>query len=223
MRVSTPATPCLFPLGLLLKLVTFFLSKNVLPFICHVSYLLSYRLSLTACLPSLLLYCLRLHGYLVHYPFFLSIHDYHKVVHLGRSAFPTDEVCPGYDRVGRCSTEPTHITVHASTGNHAVFRIVISSRESYISVVSTPAHRSCGLTERDALDPTSMTRSGGSTKIKDSLPTGVGKTVVFVSLLEWLQAFAGNTQATPSLVIVNSVGLARQAADQARNPPSTGR
>lgn len=47
------------------------------------------------------------------------------------------------------------------------------------------------------------------------LPTGAGKTVVFVSLLERLQAFSGNSQATPSLVIVDSVGLAQQAADQA--------
>lgn len=56
----------------------------------------------------------------------------------------------------------------------------------------------------------------GSTKIGVSLPTGAGKTVVFVSLLERLQALAENPQATRSLVIVNSVELARQAADQAR-------
>ena len=56
----------------------------------------------------------------------------------------------------------------------------------------------------------------GSTKIGVSLPTGAGKTVVFVSLLERLKALPGNLQATRSLVIVNSVELARQAADQAR-------
>ena len=56
----------------------------------------------------------------------------------------------------------------------------------------------------------------GSTKIGVSLPTGAGKTVVFVSLLERLQALPGNSQATRSLVIVNSVELARQAADHAR-------
>jgi len=66
MRVSTPATPCLFLLGLFLKLVDFFFSKNVLPLI-HVSYLLSCRFSLTAWLPSLLLYCLRMYGYPVGY------------------------------------------------------------------------------------------------------------------------------------------------------------
>ena len=56
----------------------------------------------------------------------------------------------------------------------------------------------------------------GSTKIGVSLPTGAGKTVVFVSLLERLQAPPGNPEATRSLVVVNSVELARQAADQAQ-------
>ena len=56
----------------------------------------------------------------------------------------------------------------------------------------------------------------GSSKIGVSLPTGAGKTVVFVSLLERLQELSGNPQATRSLIIVNSVELARQAADQAR-------
>ena len=56
----------------------------------------------------------------------------------------------------------------------------------------------------------------GSTKIGVSLPTGAGKTVVFVSLLERLQELPRSPEATRSLVIVNSVELARQAADQAR-------
>ena len=56
----------------------------------------------------------------------------------------------------------------------------------------------------------------GSTKIGVSLPTGAGKTVVFVSLLERLRALSGSPEATRSLVIVNSVELARQAADHAR-------
>jgi len=56
----------------------------------------------------------------------------------------------------------------------------------------------------------------GSTKIGVSLPTGAGKTVVFVSLLEQLQASPRNPETTRSLVIVNSVELARQTADQAR-------
>ena len=140
MRVSTPATPCLFPLGPLLELVTFFFSKDVLPFIRHVSYLLSYRLSLTACLPSLLLYCLRLHGYLVHYPFFLGHTRLPQSCSPWPFGVPTDEVYPGHDRAGRCSTEPMHITMHASTGTHTIFRVPTPSQEPYISVVSTPAH-----------------------------------------------------------------------------------
>ena len=56
----------------------------------------------------------------------------------------------------------------------------------------------------------------GSTKIGVSLPTGAGKTVVFVSLLERLQGLSRSPEATRSLVIVNSVELARQAAGQAR-------
>ena len=56
----------------------------------------------------------------------------------------------------------------------------------------------------------------GSTKIGVSLPTGAGKTVVFVSLLERLQTLLRSPGATRSLVIVSSVELARQAADQAR-------
>lgn len=56
----------------------------------------------------------------------------------------------------------------------------------------------------------------GSTKIGVSLPTGAGKTVVFVSLLERLQSLSRSPEATRSLIIVNSVELARQAANQAR-------
>lgn len=57
----------------------------------------------------------------------------------------------------------------------------------------------------------------GYTKIGVSLPTGAGKTVVFVSLLERLQTLSRTTpEAARSIVIVNSVELARQAANQAR-------
>ena len=43
---------------------------------------------------------------------------------------------------------------------------------------------------------------GGSTKIGVSPPTGAGKTVVFVSLLEWLSVLSGNPKLTRSLVIL---------------------
>ena len=55
----------------------------------------------------------------------------------------------------------------------------------------------------------------GSAKIGVLLPTGAGKTMVFMTFLERLQALSGNPEATRSLVIVNSVELVRQVADQA--------
>jgi ATP-dependent helicase IRC3 len=49
-----------------------------------------------------------------------------------------------------------------------------------------------------------------------SLPTGAGKTAVFISLLSWLEPRKSRPDAKRSLVIVNSIGLARQAAAQAK-------
>lgn len=49
-----------------------------------------------------------------------------------------------------------------------------------------------------------------------SLPTGSGKTVIFLHLLSRLQPPASNPGATQSLVLVNSIELARQTAEQAR-------
>lgn len=54
----------------------------------------------------------------------------------------------------------------------------------------------------------------GRTRIGVSLATGAGKTVVFLTLLSRLQPPAGSPSATRSLVIVNSIELARQAARQ---------
>lgn len=56
----------------------------------------------------------------------------------------------------------------------------------------------------------------GCNKIGVSLPTGAGKTVVFVSLISRIAARPEKSEATRSLVVVNSVELARQAAEQAR-------
>ncbi|KAI0639485.1 P-loop containing nucleoside triphosphate hydrolase protein [Trametes polyzona] len=56
----------------------------------------------------------------------------------------------------------------------------------------------------------------GSTRIGVSLPTGSGKTTVFISLLSRLEAPRDAPEATRSLVIVNSIELARQTAAQAR-------
>lgn len=53
------------------------------------------------------------------------------------------------------------------------------------------------------------------TRIGVSLPTGAGKTAVFISLLSRISPPKNNLVATRSLVIVNSIELARQAAAQA--------
>jgi len=54
----------------------------------------------------------------------------------------------------------------------------------------------------------------GHTRLGVSLPTGSGKTTVFVSLLSRLSPPAANESATRSLIIVNSIELARQSAEQ---------
>lgn len=48
-----------------------------------------------------------------------------------------------------------------------------------------------------------------------SLPTGSGKTTAFLSLLSQIPAPLSNPNATRSLVVVNSIELARQSAEQA--------
>ncbi|KAI9445021.1 P-loop containing nucleoside triphosphate hydrolase protein [Lactarius indigo] len=58
--------------------------------------------------------------------------------------------------------------------------------------------------------------SSGASRIGVSLPTGAGKTAVFVSLLSRLEPRKGQPSATKSLVIVNSIELAKQAAAHAR-------
>jgi ATP-dependent helicase IRC3 len=58
--------------------------------------------------------------------------------------------------------------------------------------------------------------SSGASRIGVSLPTGAGKTAVFISLLSRLEPRKGEPSATKSLVIVNSIELAKQAAAQAR-------
>ncbi|KAH9044720.1 P-loop containing nucleoside triphosphate hydrolase protein [Lactarius pseudohatsudake] len=58
--------------------------------------------------------------------------------------------------------------------------------------------------------------STGASRIGVSLPTGAGKTAVFISLLSRLEPRKGQPSATKSLVIVNSIELAKQAAAHAR-------
>jgi len=57
--------------------------------------------------------------------------------------------------------------------------------------------------------------ASGVTRIGVSLPTGSGKTTVFLSLLSQIPSPPTNPNATRSLVIVNSIELARQSAEQA--------
>jgi ATP-dependent helicase IRC3 len=57
----------------------------------------------------------------------------------------------------------------------------------------------------------------GVSRIGVSLPTGAGKTAVFISLLSSLEPRNGRPDATRSLVIVNSIQLAKQAAAQAKH------
>lgn len=87
---------------------------------------------------------------------------------------------------------------------------ILSHRHAHTAALKLrPYQEACLQSCLDAL-------KNGSTKIGVSLPTGAGKTVVFVILLERLQALSRSPEATRSLVIVNSVELARQAAEQAR-------
>ncbi|OSD03148.1 P-loop containing nucleoside triphosphate hydrolase protein [Trametes coccinea BRFM310] len=77
------------------------------------------------------------------------------------------------------------------------------------AIVLRPYQESCLEACIDALKE-------GSTRIGVSLPTGSGKTTVFISLLSRLATPPESPQATRSLVIVNSVELAQQTADQAK-------
>jgi ATP-dependent helicase IRC3 len=56
----------------------------------------------------------------------------------------------------------------------------------------------------------------GVSRIGVSLPTGSGKTTVFLTLLSLIHSPPKHPQANRSLVIVNSVELALQAAAQSR-------
>jgi ATP-dependent helicase IRC3 len=60
-------------------------------------------------------------------------------------------------------------------------------------------------------------RTAGASRIGVSLPTGAGKTAIFISLLSSLEPRNGRPGATKSLVIVNSIELAKQAAAQAKH------
>ncbi|KII93736.1 hypothetical protein PLICRDRAFT_694856 [Plicaturopsis crispa FD-325 SS-3] len=77
-------------------------------------------------------------------------------------------------------------------------------------VVLRPYQERCLDACADALD-------AGASRIGVSLPTGSGKTTVFISLLSRIAPPKNNPKATRSLIIVNSIELARQAAAQAES------
>ena len=68
--------------------------------------------------------------------------------------------------------------------------------------------------QEHCLDACIEALDSGSSRIGVSLPTGSGKTTVFISLLARLAPPAINLNATKSLIIVNNIELARQSALQ---------
>ncbi|KAJ7706233.1 P-loop containing nucleoside triphosphate hydrolase protein [Mycena rosella] len=74
-------------------------------------------------------------------------------------------------------------------------------------VTLRPYQEQCLLACTEALE-------SGATRIGVSLPTGSGKTTVFISLLSQIAAPASNPGASRSLIVVNSIELARQSAEQ---------
>ncbi|THV07737.1 P-loop containing nucleoside triphosphate hydrolase protein [Dendrothele bispora CBS 962.96] len=72
-------------------------------------------------------------------------------------------------------------------------------------VTLRPYQEQCLSACEDALE-------GGNSRIGVSLPTGAGKTTIFISLLARIKS--SSPKSTRSIVIVNSVELARQTAEQ---------
>ncbi|EKM61106.1 uncharacterized protein PHACADRAFT_156288 [Phanerochaete carnosa HHB-10118-sp] len=70
--------------------------------------------------------------------------------------------------------------------------------------------------QENALQACAEALESGSTRIGVSLPTGSGKTTVFITLLSRIKPPVEYPDATRSLVIVNNIELARQSAKQAQ-------
>ncbi|KZW02674.1 P-loop containing nucleoside triphosphate hydrolase protein [Exidia glandulosa HHB12029] len=88
--------------------------------------------------------------------------------------------------------------------HHVASRRALSAKATkHEPIVLRPYQENCIEACLDALD-------SGCTRIGVSLPTGAGKTTVFLSLLERMKS-----RGTKAMVIVNSVELAKQAAAQA--------
>ena len=136
MRVSIPATPCLFPWAFYSHSPVSSSLRTSSPLFCT-SHLLYYRLSLTACLAILFPFAWVSRTLFEHT---ITTKSSTSTVPYGRSGPGHDRATERNDAVGRFPTKSLHITMRASTGTHTVFRVVTSSQESYISIVSTPAH-----------------------------------------------------------------------------------
>lgn len=74
-------------------------------------------------------------------------------------------------------------------------------------VILRPYQEQCLLACTEALE-------SGASRIGVSLPTGSGKTTVFISLLSRIGVPPSNPQASKALIVVNSIELARQSAEQ---------
>lgn len=95
-----------------------------------------------------------------------------------------------------------------------IWRVTLRTKARLVStapaIVLRPYQEHCLESCIDALHE-------GSTRIGVSLPTGSGKTTVFISLLSRLATPPENPNATKSLIIVNTIELARQSANQINN------
>ncbi|KAJ3857816.1 P-loop containing nucleoside triphosphate hydrolase protein [Lentinula lateritia] len=81
------------------------------------------------------------------------------------------------------------------------------STEATQTITLRPYQEHCLQACEDALN-------AGSSRIACSLPTGSGKTTIFISLLSRMSPPSSNPRASRSLIIVNSIELARQSAEQ---------
>lgn len=89
-----------------------------------------------------------------------------------------------------------------------ILRSGVFARKVSTKLVLRPYQESCLDACLDAL-------KSGVSRIGVSLPTGAGKTAVFISLLSRISPPKTQPGATRCLVIVNSIELARQSASQA--------
>lgn len=103
--------------------------------------------------------------------------------------------------LSRYSLHSHHITV--------VPHFFRSASTKSASLALRPYQESC-------LDACIDALKAGQTRIGVSLPTGSGKTTIFISLLSRIQPPPNRPKATRSLIVVNGIELARQSAAQVK-------